>query len=76
MTNLNRFLTGWAGYFRRGNSHKLDLYTAERLARWTGKRHKATRPLAYGFWRLRQERFFGLRPLVGRVHHGAAHAAR
>ena len=26
------------------------------------------RPLAYGYWRLRQERFFGLRPLVGRVH--------
>jgi RNA-directed DNA polymerase len=80
VANLNRFLTGWAGYFRRGNSttqfHKLDLYTAERLARWIGKRHKAKRPLAYGYWRLRQERFFGLRPLVGRVHHGAAHAAR
>jgi RNA-directed DNA polymerase len=80
VANLNRFLTGWAGYFRRGNSttqfHKLDLYTAERLARWIGKRHKAKRPLAYGYWRLRQERFFGLRPLVGRVHHGAVHAAR
>jgi hypothetical protein len=73
-------LTGWAGYFRRGNStaqfHKLDLYTAERLARWIGKRHKSRRPLAYGYWRLPQERFFGLRPLVGRVHHGAAHAAK
>ena len=72
VANLNRFLTGWAGYFRHGNSttqfHKLDLYTAERLARWIGKRHGARRPLAYGFWRLRQERFFGLRPLVGRVH--------
>jgi group II intron reverse transcriptase/maturase len=80
VANLNRSLTGWAGYFRRGNSttqfHKLDLYTAERLARWIGKRHQAKRPLAYGYWRLRQERFFGLRPLVGRVHHGAAHAAR
>jgi len=80
VANLNRFLTGWAGYFRRGNSttqfHKLDLYTAERLARWIGKRHKARRPIAYGFWRLRQEHFLGLRPLVGRVHHGAANAAR
>jgi RNA-directed DNA polymerase len=80
VANLNRFLTGWAGYFRRGNSttqfHKLDLYTAERLARWIGMRHKARRPLAYGHWRLRQERFFGLRPLVGRVHYGVAHAAR
>jgi len=79
VANLNRFLTGWAGYFRRGNSttqfHKLDLYTAERLALWIGKRHQAKRRRAYGYWRLRQERFFGLRPLVGRVH-GAAHAAR
>ncbi|HET9721076.1 MAG TPA: group II intron reverse transcriptase/maturase, partial [Solirubrobacteraceae bacterium] len=52
VANLNRFLTGWAGYFRRGNSttqfHKLDLYVAERLARWIGKRHKSKRPLAYG----------------------------
>jgi RNA-directed DNA polymerase len=80
VTDLGRFLTGWAGYFRHGNSttqfHKLDLYTAERLARWLGKRHKAQRPIAYGYWRLRQERYFGLRPLVGRVHHGAANAAR
>jgi group II intron reverse transcriptase/maturase len=80
VANLNRFLAGWAGYFRRGNSttqfHKLDLYTAERLARWIGKRHKARRPLHYGFWRLRQERYFGLRPLVGRVHYGAANATR
>jgi len=80
VANLNRFLTGWAGYFRRGNSttqfHKLDLYVAERLARWIGKRHQARRRLGYGYWRLRQERFFGLRPLVGRVHYGVAHAAR
>jgi group II intron reverse transcriptase/maturase len=80
VTNLSRFLTGWAGYFRPGNSttqfHKLDLYTAERLARWIGMRHQSRRPLAYGYWRLRQERFFGLRPLVGHVHHGAANAAR
>ncbi len=80
VATLNRFLSGWAGYFRRGNSttqfHKLDLYVAERLARWIGKRHKARHPLHYGFWRLRQERYFGLRRLVGRVHYGAAHAAR
>jgi RNA-directed DNA polymerase len=80
VANLNRFLTGWAGYFRRGNSttqfHKLDLYVAERLARWIGKRHQARHPLHYGFWRLRQERYFGLRPLVGRVHHGATNATR
>jgi RNA-directed DNA polymerase len=80
VTNLNRFLTGWAGYFRRGNSttqfHKLDLYVAGRLARFIGKRHKSRRPLAYGYWVLRSQRFLGLRPLVGRVNYGAAHAAR
>jgi group II intron reverse transcriptase/maturase len=80
VANLNRFLTGWAGYFRRGNSttqfHKVDLYTADRLARWLGKRYKARRPLAYGRWLLRQQRYLGLRPLVGRVNYGAAHAAR
>jgi group II intron reverse transcriptase/maturase len=80
VTNLNRYLTGWAGYFRRGNSttqfHKLDLYVAERLARFIGKRHQSRRPLAYGFWVLRTQRFLGLRPLVGRVNYGAAHAAR
>ena len=80
VTNLNRYLTGWAGYFRRGNSttqfHKLDLYVAERLARFIGKRHKSRRPLAYGYWVLRSQRFLGLRPLVGRVNYGAAHAAR
>jgi RNA-directed DNA polymerase len=80
VTNLNRYLTGWAGYFRRGNSttqfHKLDLYVAGRLARFIGKRHKSRRPLAYGYWVLRTQRFLGLRPLVGRVTYGAAHAAR
>jgi RNA-directed DNA polymerase len=80
VANLNRFLAGWGGYFRRGNStiqfHKLDRHVAERLARWIGKRHKAKRPLAYGLWRLRQERYLGLRPLVGRVHYGAANATR
>jgi len=80
VADLNRFLTGWGGYFRRGNStvqfHKVDLYAADRLARWLGKRHQARRPLAYGRWLLRQQRFLGLRPLVGRVNYGAAHAAR
>jgi group II intron reverse transcriptase/maturase len=79
VTNLNRYLTGWAGYFRRGNSttqfHKLDFYVAERLARLIGQRHKSRRPLAYGYWVLRTQRFLALRPLVGRVNYGTAHAA-
>jgi RNA-directed DNA polymerase len=80
VANLNRFLTGWGGYFRRGNSttqfHKLDRYAVERLGRFVGQRHGLRRPLAHGRWLVRQQGYLGLRPLVGRVHHGAAHAAR
>jgi group II intron reverse transcriptase/maturase len=80
VANLNRFLTGWGGYFRRGTSttqfHKLDRYAVERLGRFVGQRHGFKRPLAHGRWLVRQQGYLGLRPLVGRVHHGAAHAAR
>lgn len=80
VASLNRFLTGWGGYFRRGNSttqfHKLDRYAVERLGRFVGQRHGFKRPLAHGRWLVRQQGYLGLRPLVGRVHHGAAHAAR
>ena len=77
--NLNRFLTGWGGYFRRGNSttpfRKLDRSAVERLGRFVDQRHGFKRPLTHGRWR-RQQGHLGLRPLVGRVRHSAAHAAR
>src|SRR5919106_236962 len=77
VASLNRFLTGWGGYFRRGNSttqfHKLDRYAVERLGRFVGQRHGFKRPLAHGRWLVRQQGYLGLRPLVGRVHHSAAH---
>jgi RNA-directed DNA polymerase len=80
VANLNRFLTGWGGYFRRGNSttqfHKLDRYAVERLGRFVGQRHGFKRPLAHGRWLVRQRGYLGLRPLVGRVHYGVVHAAR
>jgi RNA-directed DNA polymerase len=80
VASLNRFLTGWGGYFRRGNSttqfHKLDRYAVERLGRFVGQRHGFKRPLAHGRWLVRQQGYLGLRPLVGRVHSAAAHAAR
>ena len=42
--DVNRFLRGWAGYFRYGNSarqfDKIDLYALDRLARFIAKRHK------------------------------------
>ncbi|MEW6583793.1 MAG: group II intron reverse transcriptase/maturase [Actinomycetota bacterium] len=79
VADLNRYLTGWGGYFRRGNStrkfHTLDRYVVERLGRLIGVRHQSSRPIAFGRWWLRQHGYLGLRPLVGRVHRGAAHAA-
>jgi RNA-directed DNA polymerase len=43
---VNRFLRGWVGYFRYGNSartfDKITLHAIVRLARFVAKRHKAT----------------------------------
>jgi RNA-directed DNA polymerase len=48
----NRFLRGWAGYFRYGNSarHFLRMmtYAITRLALLMTKRHRRTR--SYGWW--------------------------
>ena len=42
--DVNRFLRGWSGYFRYGNSarqlNKINHYAMDRLARFVGKRHK------------------------------------
>ena len=42
--DVNRFLRGWSGYFRYGNSDhsfdKISHYATDRLARLVGKRHK------------------------------------
>ncbi len=50
--DVNRFLRGWAGYFRYGNSArqfaKINLYALKRLARFVARRHK--RNWRYG-WR-------------------------
>jgi group II intron reverse transcriptase/maturase len=47
---LNRFLRGWAGYFRYGNSRrhftKISTYALKRLALFVAKRHK--RASGYG----------------------------
>ena len=48
----------------------------ERLGRFIGQRHGFKRPLAHGRWLVRQQGYLRLRPLVGRVHHGAVHAVR
>ena len=49
--DVNRFLRGWVGYFRYGNSarmfDKIRTYAVQRLALLVAKRHKQRR--AYGF---------------------------
>jgi RNA-directed DNA polymerase len=50
--DVNRFLRGWAGYFRHGNSARhfllMRTYATDRLALFVAKRHRRAR--AYG-WR-------------------------
>jgi group II intron reverse transcriptase/maturase len=49
--DVNRFLRGWAGYFRYGNSarqfDKISHYALDRIARFVAKRHKRGR--GYGW---------------------------
>jgi RNA-directed DNA polymerase len=50
--DVNRFLRGWAGYFRYGNSadsfDKITFHALVRLAGFIAKRHK--RSTRYGWW--------------------------
>jgi len=50
--DVNRFLRGWAGYFRYGNtahrSARIMTYATERVARFVAKRHR--RSARYGWW--------------------------
>jgi len=56
VADLNRYLRGFGGYFRYGNSAldfgRLDAYAIERLALFVAKRHKRQR--RYGYWRISQ----------------------
>src|SRR5919109_1350142 len=49
--DVNRFLRGWAGYFRYGSSarqfNKINHYALDRIARFVAKRHKRGR--GYGW---------------------------
>ena len=69
--DVNRFLRGWAGYFRYGNSARhflwISTYATDRLALLVAKRHKRAR--AYG-WRAvvyRSPDRYGLTNLNGSV---------
>lgn len=80
VARLNRFLIGWGGYFRRGNSSKhfdkIDHYAFDRVARLLGERQQLRRPLVGGRGLLSQRRELIPRRLVGTIRSGAVHAAR
>lgn len=69
--DVNRFLRGWAGYFRYGNSARhfvrIRTYAVMRLARFLAKRH--TRSSRYGWWILTHQSpdLMGLINLSGSV---------
>jgi len=69
--DVNRFLRGWAGYFRYGNSArpflKIRTYALGRLALFVAKRHKRGR--GYGWWTVvyRSPDQFGLINLNGTI---------
>ena len=80
ITDVNRFLRGWGGYFRRGNStrhfHRLDLYVGRRLARFISKKHDRS-GLGFGYRAMGASgNDLGLYHLVGTVGAVAAHAGR
>lgn len=80
VANLNRFLAGWGGYFRRGNSSrhfdKIDHFVFDRVARFLGERHQLRPPLTHGRGLLAERRDLIPRRLVGTIGRRAAHAAR
>ncbi len=77
--DLNRFLVGWRGYFRSGNStmvfHDLDRFVTDRMARFIANKH-GYRGRNYGLLVLMGNGYLGLQRLVGSVRYGAVHAVR
>jgi Reverse transcriptase (RNA-dependent DNA polymerase)/Group II intron, maturase-specific domain len=79
VANLNRFLIGWGGYFRRGNSSrhfaKIDRFAFDRVARFLGERHKSRCPITQGRGLLARRRDLIPCRLVGTITR-PAHASR
>lgn len=69
--DLNRFLRGWAGYFRYGHSairfHTIDRHARDRLALFIGKRHKRGRGFGMSVLAYKSANFCGLWSLTGTV---------
>lgn len=77
--DLNRFVQGWAAYFRHGNSTQqfksLDGYVEDRLCRFIARKHgkRGVNPgLAV---LLRSKTHLGLRRIAGTIRYDSAHAA-
>jgi group II intron reverse transcriptase/maturase len=68
--DLNRFLRGWAGYFRYGNStvqfDEITRHADTRLALWVAKRHQQHRRYGWQALAARPDRF-GLISLNGTI---------
>lgn len=77
--NLNRFLVGWRNYYRWGNStqvfHDLDCFVADRVLRFTAKKHGRRGRRHWGEF-LDRNNYFGLHRMAGSIRHGAVHVVR
>jgi RNA-directed DNA polymerase len=71
VTELNRFLRGWAAYYRYGNSAqhlaKIRQYAVTRLAAFIGKRHQRTRGFGMHVLMTASPSYLGLISLHGIV---------
>jgi group II intron reverse transcriptase/maturase len=69
--DVNRFLRGWAGYFRHGNSarhfHLVRTYATDRFALFVAKRHRRARPYGWRAVVYRSPDRYGLINLNGSV---------
>ena len=78
--DLNRFLGGWAGYFRYGNSaqsfDKITLHAVNRLAIFVANRHQRDR--RFGWWAVARQSpdHLGLIDLNGTIVPPRAHQPR
>jgi len=78
--DINRFLRGWGGYFRHGNSTQqfkhLDHYVFERIAHLIARKHNS-RTWRRGMVDLIKSRTtLGIYRLAGTVRHASAQASR
>jgi group II intron reverse transcriptase/maturase len=71
VADLNRFLRGWAGYFRYGHSavrfRKIEQHARDRLAVFIGRRHKRGRGFGWTVLAYKSTSYCGLYSLNGTV---------